>query len=146
MPPFDLSWAQEEPCRVEDPGAARARRSARNGQSGRAAEDIVACRYRARGASVLAQRWRGGGGEIDLVLAEGDVMVFVEVKRRGRGMGPDSPISDRQWRRLGDAALSYMMDHREVTGTWPVCRFDAAIVGIGAQVELIENARSFEAY
>ncbi len=47
---------------------------------GRSAEDDVALSWQAKGYSVLAQRLRTGAGELDLVLADRDTLVFVEVK------------------------------------------------------------------
>jgi len=122
----------------------RAARGARGHHSGRAAEEIAERVYAARGARVLARRLRTPEGEIDLVLREGGVVVFVEVKRRRRATGPDSPVSAGQWRRLGRAALWYIMTASETTGADPFCRFDAVIVGGDGSAEVIENARTFD--
>jgi len=46
------------------------------------------CGYRC-----LAKRFRRGGGEIDLVMARGNRVVFVEVKTRGR----NSPAVPEAW-------------------------------------------------
>jgi putative endonuclease len=41
-----------------------------------------------KGWEVVARKWHGGGGEVDLVALDGDILVFVEVKtRRGAGYG-----------------------------------------------------------
>jgi len=49
--------------------------------AGFAAEEIVADHYWRNGRSVLARRWRGKGGELDLITRDGDDIVFVEVKK-----------------------------------------------------------------
>ena len=49
--------------------------------AGLAAEDQVADFYRRSGCDVTHRRWRGQGGEIDLVARDGDNVVFVEVKK-----------------------------------------------------------------
>ncbi|MEL7468243.1 MAG: YraN family protein [Pseudomonadota bacterium] len=112
--------------------------------SGIAAEDSVVRTYAAKGAIVLGRRVRTPAGEIDLVLKLSDSLVFVEVKRRRTVHHFDSPITPLQWSRLENAALHYMVPYVEDTGIQPVCRFDAALVAPDGQVDIIENARSFD--
>ncbi|MEM9063388.1 MAG: YraN family protein [Pseudomonadota bacterium] len=112
--------------------------------SGLAAEDAVARRYAAAGASIFGRRVRTEAGEIDLIVRVDDVLVFVEVKRRCRGTFSDSPITSKQWSRLENAALHYMMLHVDGTGIQPFCRFDVALAGPDGQITIIENARSFD--
>ena len=43
----------------------------------------IACRSLLReGFDILARRWRGRHGELDIVAYEGDLLVFLEVKTR----------------------------------------------------------------
>ena len=121
---------------------ARSRRGRTAWQSGAAAEDAVARRYQAVGARVLHRRLRTPEGEIDLVLDQDGCTVFVEVKRCQAGDG--APVSRRQWRRLANAALHYMMCAQNETGVQPVCRFDVALAGPDGQLRIIENARGFD--
>jgi putative endonuclease len=70
---------------------------------GLAAEAQVEARYLAAGKTVAARRWRGRGGEIDLIFRDGAALIFVEVKladshdsaacKRGkrRGLGRPRP-------------------------------------------------------
>src|SRR5690606_38215107 len=60
--------------------ATRVARGARNHAAGRLAEDSAAAHYLRRGGRILAQRWRCPWGEIDLIVALGDSVIFVEVK------------------------------------------------------------------
>lgn len=65
--------------------------------AGLAAEDIVARNYAARAHQVAARRWRGKSGEIDLVMRDGDTVVFVEVKKKRQfraGSTPPWPATD----------------------------------------------------
>jgi putative endonuclease len=49
---------------------------------GRAGERI-ACRHLLRqGFDVLARRYRGRGGEVDIIALEGETLAFIEVKTR----------------------------------------------------------------
>ena len=100
--------------------------------------------YLRKGAKVLGQRVRTPEGELDLIVESGDVLVFIEVKKRRYSQSCDSPISRKQWSRLEKAALHYMMDIQNATGVQPSCRFDVALMGPDGSVEIIENARSFD--
>lgn len=127
-----------------DPLALRRRRGSRNHLAGLCAEDCVARVYRARGAAILARRLRTPGGELDIVARDGDILVFIEVKRRACTVLHDDPVSPRQWRRLEVAATHYMMTEAEQTGAIRGCRFDLAIVGPDSVPRILENARSFD--
>ena len=122
--------------------------SARRGRggylSGLAAEEQAARAYQRRGAEILARRHRNAAGEIDLVLREGEILVFVEVKRRKSRAVLAESITERQWQRLGLAATHYMMSHSEQTGPVRGCRFDAVLIGADGSFEIIENARAFD--
>lgn len=119
----------------------RARRGRTAHFSGLAAEDAVARDYGRRGMKILHRRHRTPEGELDLIVGDGDLLVFVEVKKRKRPIGPDSPISNRQWQRLENAAEHYMMVLFDATGIRPIFRFDVALVDGAGQVTIIENAR-----
>ena len=112
--------------------------------SGLSAEDQAARAYLKRGAELLARRHRNEAGEIDLILRENGILVFVEVKRRKNRAELVESITDRQWQRLGLAATHYMMTHSNETGTIRGCRFDAVLIGMDGGLEIIENARSFD--
>lgn len=77
----------------------------------------------ARGMRLLARGFRIRRGEIDLVLEDGDVLVFAEVKTRsGAGYGrPAESVGREKQRRIVRAAEAYLA----TTGGWDrPCRFD----------------------
>lgn len=80
---------------------------------GRRGEDAVASWLAGAGWTVLERRWRGGGGELDLVcLDPSGTLVGIEVKlrRTGRaGSGEESVGADRL-RRLRSALARYATD------------------------------------
>ena len=66
-----------------------------------------------QGMTVLARRYRAEDGEIDLVMLDGDTIVFVEVKARpqsraGQGMLAVTPSKQR---RICHAAMRYLMEN-----------------------------------
>ena len=74
---------------------------------------------RRHGYRVRHLRWRGGGGEIDLVAEENGLTVFVEVKSSPR-LGEGTQRVDRlKAGHLRKAAQAYMRQHGEDS-----CRFD----------------------
>ena len=50
-----------------------------NDAAGRAAEAQVSAYYTTLGHVVVAERWRGTAGEVDLILQDGPGFIFVEV-------------------------------------------------------------------
>ncbi|WP_199261555.1 YraN family protein [Paracoccus binzhouensis] len=116
----------------------RARRGAVAWSAGRFAEESVAREYRRRGYEVLAERWRGRGGEIDLILHKDEEYAFVEVKASRCHRRAAARIGDRQIARICRAALEYC--GRLPAGLLTAMRFDAALVDQFGRVEIIENA------
>jgi len=101
----------------------------------------------AQGYRFVASQWRGAACEIDLVMWDGDELVFVEVKtRRGEGSGRAAEsVSDRQVRALVRAATTYIEELADTGQDEPVWRIDLVAVtldgsGRVADVMHIENA------
>jgi putative endonuclease len=110
---------------------------------GRAAER-GACRYlQRRGLHLIQRNFRTRGGEIDLVMEQGDTIVFVEVRLRCRtewGSAAES-IGVAKRRRLARAAAAYLATGahgggargarggaRGARGSARPARFDAVLV------------------
>jgi len=93
---------------------------ARLGRSGEA----VARRFLERkGMEFVAANWRCRAGELDLVMRDADIVVFVEVKtRHGEEAGrAEEGISPAQGRRILAAAEWFLADHQELEATvWRV--------------------------
>lgn len=105
--------------------------------SGLAAEESVAKRYSDRGRMVIAQRWRGSRGEIDLIVEDGDELVFVEVKKSRTHAQAAARLSRRQVDRIYGAGSEFLATQPKGMHT-PV-RFDVALVDQTGQIEVIEN-------
>jgi putative endonuclease len=106
--------------------------------AGLSAEDQVARRYAQLGLTLIARRWRGKGGEVDLILDHGGTVVFVEVKKSRDHARAAARVSARQVQRLFDAGAEFL-------GTRPgglnaPARFDIALVDGTGHIHIIENA------
>lgn len=97
--------------------------------SGSWGEDVAARWAESRGMRVLARNHCCRMGEVDLVLRDGDTLVFVEVKTRrdGRWGGGLLAVSPRKRRRVALAAMDWLWKARIPLEAHP-CRFDVAEV------------------
>lgn len=88
--------------------------------------ETVACEFlERRGLRLLERNWHSRFGEIDLVLQDGGMIVFVEVRLRSSAAygGPAESIDRRKRARLLAAARLYLAGRRERP-----CRFDVVLL------------------
>lgn len=106
--------------------------------AGESAENSVASLYVTGGYDLLEQRWRGQGGEIDLIFRKDDAIVFVEVKKSRDFAGAAARLSKRQMGRLYASAGGYLAQCPNGQDT--DSRFDVVLVDQCGATEIIENA------
>jgi putative endonuclease len=106
--------------------------------AGRVAEDIVARDYTDRAHVFAAKRWRGAGGEIDLIMRKGPQVIFVEVKKSASFAKAATRLGRRQMDRLVAAGSEFLAG--EPMGQLTDVRFDLALVNGTGEVQVIENA------
>lgn len=116
----------------------RARRGAVAAVSGLLAEDRVAADYETRGYNMLARRWRGKAGEVDLICQRGGCLIFVEVKSAPTHAEAGQRLFRKQMDRICMAACEFCGDRP--AGLLSEMRFDAALVDAMGRIEVIENA------
>ncbi len=109
----------------------------RSYHAGLAAEDQVAALYQRSGSKLVARRWRGASGEIDLIMREGDQIVFVEVKQSRTHALAAEHLGARQIARIYAAAAEFVAG--EPLGQLTDVRLDAALVDATGQIELLHN-------
>ncbi|MFB1485552.1 MULTISPECIES: YraN family protein [unclassified Thiocapsa] len=104
----------------------------------RLAEDYLKRRH----LQPIARNHRCRFGEIDLVMRDGETLVFVEVRyrRSDRFGSPAETIDRRKQQRLTAAASHYLQAHP----TLLPCRFDVVAVSGGDRIEWIKNAFAVE--
>ena len=103
--------------------------------TGRRGEDLAARYLEARGLRVVERRFRLRCGEIDLIVLDRDLVVFVEVKtRRGKRYGlPAESVTAVKRSRMARTALGFLKGRG---WTERPCRFDV--------VEVLERAGTHE--
>ncbi|MCB0994787.1 MAG: YraN family protein [Acidimicrobiales bacterium] len=106
---------------------------------GRHGERLAARWYRDQGYLLLDANWRCPDGELDLVLARDDTVVFCEVKTRngsrfGTAAEAVTPRKQARVRRLATTWLRSRSDR-----PWPRLRFDVAAIDRG-RLEVVEGA------
>ena len=99
---------------------------------GRSAESATAASLERSGCRVLARNWRGGGGELDLVVARADKLRFVEVKARSANLDYE-PIHPGQVRRLRCAAEAWMA--AQPSAWWSEACFALAVVDVDGRID-----------
>ena len=99
---------------------------------GRLGEELAAGHMARLGFEVLARNARTRAGEIDLIVFDGETLVFVEVKTRRRAIGAasvgDAPLEGLRWRqrsRLRRASVAWLGERRGRPPRARVLRFDA---------------------
>ncbi|PJG59838.1 YraN family protein [Aeromonas cavernicola] len=94
----------------------------------------------ARGLRLVARNYRCRGGEIDLIMYQGQTLVFVEVRYRATNShgGAASSITYSKQRKIMLAARHYLQQH-VINEAHQACRFDV-IAFEGEQPHWFQNA------
>lgn len=89
---------------------------------GRWGESVAADYLARKGYRLLARNARTAYGEIDLVMQDGDQVVFVEVKtRRSTSFGmPEAALTAQKRAHLLASAQAYLLDHPDIGDNWRV--------------------------
>ncbi len=112
--------------------------------SGRAAEALARQHLEQQGLRLLAQNWLCRRGELDLVMLDGDTVVFVEVRYRRHAAwgGALESVDARKRGKLASAAEHFLQ--QESRWAKHPCRFDVVAIGAddssAARLNWIQNA------
>ncbi len=106
-------------------------------RAGAAAEARAEDWLRQRGFVPVGRNFRCRGGEIDLVMQDGETLVFVEVRQRkdARFGGAAASVTSRKQLRIMCAAQYYLQRYRFP----PPCRFDV-VAFEGERIEWLRDA------
>ena len=114
--------------------------------AGRNAEDAVCAYLGEKGIRIVERNFRARGGEIDIIVRDGDVLAFVEVRFREQdehGL-PEESVGPGKRRRIVAAARAYLATIPP--DSWREARFDvAAVDGGGCGPAIRYYAGAFDA-
>ncbi|MGF1546331.1 MAG: YraN family protein [Thiotrichales bacterium] len=107
-------------------------------QRGDAAEKTALSHLRAAGLDLIETNFRSRFGEIDLIMRDGDSLVFVEVRYRKHSTfgGSAASVNRTKQQRLTRTGLIYLQARRISTP----CRFDVVAIGPDGQLDWLRNA------
>ncbi|MFW0784657.1 YraN family protein [Gordonia sp. CPCC 206044] len=114
---------------TENESSSRQARGTRNtADIGRLGEDLAADHLRGLGWTILTRNWRNRHGELDVVAADGSVLVIVEVKTRASHVfaDPAAAVTPRKLARMRSLARMWLSENREAW--WSRIRFDVVSV------------------
>ena len=82
-------------------------------QLGEKGESLAVQLLRKKGYSILAENWRSGRNELDIVALIGGTIVFAEVKTRSTAFfgDPSEAVSIAKQKRIIQAANDYLEQH-----------------------------------
>ncbi len=110
---------------------------------GRDAEQMALSHLENHGLQLVTRNFRCTRGEIDLIMQQGDTLVFVEVRARRNdhyGSGADS-VDARKQAKLNAAAAIYLQQHAARPNS--PCRFDVVAISFASdppQLDWIPDA------
>lgn len=85
--------------------------------------EVEAQRYlEAMGYVFVERNYRAPEGEIDLVMQDGDIVAFVEVKTRSSNKfgSPEESVSKVKRQRLQRAAWAFLEEHEMLNASWRI--------------------------
>lgn len=94
---------------------------------GLSAEFLCVWMLRAKGYRILARRYRGPAGEIDIIARRGRLIAAIEVKARASLTEALESVSKRQQKRIMQTLLYFQSRHPRLAGL--DYRFDVMWVG-----------------
>jgi putative endonuclease len=102
-------------------------------------ERIASDYFSKQGYEILLQRYQSSAGEVDLVLAKDQILIFVEIKARPTIDDCLNSISKRQQARIMTAAECFLSDNFATYQHYDL-RFDVIAVDQNENITHFENA------
>lgn len=109
-----------------------------NHRQGAAGEEAALAFLQKQGCKLVARNWHCPFGEIDLIVKNGNTILFVEVKYRTNGGfgGAAYSITPAKLLKLQKSAEHYLQQHRLVGAA---CRLDAVLIQGNDAPQWVQN-------
>lgn len=112
----------------------------------------IACRYLAeKGYTILRRNFKGRHGEIDIIAAKGEYLIFAEVKTRTLSVAaspygrPAAAVTKEKQRHIIAAAEEYLLKNPSLSENVRFMRFDVLeIVRSRASLPAVSSVTHFE--
>ncbi len=110
---------------------------------GRTAEDLALSHLKKQGLSPVCRNFRSRHGEIDLIMLDSDILVFVEVRSRDNAsvLDPLESIDDIKVSKIISCSEYFLQKEKKWSNSF--CRFDVVSISGSkneAKIEWIKNA------
>lgn len=108
--------------------------------NGADAEELALLHLLKKGLQTVARNWRCRGGELDLVMRDGETLVIAEVRKRSSNAfgGAAASVDARKRERIVQSTQRFLMDHPQFSKA-PV-RFDVLTLDREDRIEWIKAA------
>lgn len=120
----------------------REQRGLKNRQSGKVAEFFARLYFRLHGWQIIYKNYITGrgtfAGEVDFIACRGKTLVFVEVKKRSSLEAAAFSITQKQKKRIINAAKCFLKYHDEYNAH--NIRFDVVLVSLPLKIKHIPSA------
>lgn len=116
---------------------------------GKLGEDAVCGELQRRGHTIIARNYHKRAGEIDIISAVGNYIVFTEVKTRENGamVSGLEAVNFTKKKKIVLTADAFLTENSEILRKYPFVRYDIAEVWITrgntpqiTQINIVENA------
>lgn len=108
--------------------------------NGADAEDLALHHLQSKGLKAVARNWRCRGGELDLVMREGETLVIAEVRKRSSDAfgGAAASVDAHKRGRIIQSTQRFLLEHPQFSDS-PV-RFDVLTLDRANRIEWIQAA------
>jgi putative endonuclease len=108
--------------------------------NGAAAEELALRHLQGQGLKAVARNWRCRGGELDLVMRDGETLVIAEVRKRSSEAfgGAAASVDARKRGRIIQSAQRFLAEHPQFADA-PV-RFDVLALDHADNIQWLKAA------